>query len=108
MHRRCIALAAVLLATTTVAHAQVATTRMAEVALHDKTVERVERGDLQVPERHARPSGRRITIPFYRLRSSAAEPAAPIFLLAGGPGSSWLDQFEAEETHREAMFYRTI
>ncbi len=34
--------------------------------------------------------------------------AAPIFLLAGGSGSSWLEQFEAEETNQEARFYQTV
>lgn len=84
------------------------TTGTTEVTLYDKTVVRVESGRLDVPESRARPSRRRVTIPFYRLKSEAREPAAPIFLLAGGPGSSWLEQFEAEETHREARFYQTI
>ena len=78
------------------------------MVLHDKTVVRVESGTLQVPESRARPSTRKITIPFYRLKSEASTPAAPIFLLAGGPGSSWLEQFEAEETNREARFYQSI
>jgi len=78
------------------------------VVLHDKTVVRVESGTLQVPESRARPSTRKITIPFYRLKSEASTPAAPIFLLAGGPGSSWLEQFEAEETNREARFYQSV
>ena len=65
-------------------------------------------GQLQVPESRARPSSRTVTIPFYRLKADTAAPAAPIFLLAGGPGSSWLEQFASEETHREARFYQTI
>jgi pimeloyl-ACP methyl ester carboxylesterase len=90
-----------------VANAQL-TTSTTEVVLHDKTLARVESGQLQVPESRTRPSGRKVTIPFYRLKSEAAAQAAPIFLLAGGPGSSWLEQFEAEETNREARFYQTI
>jgi pimeloyl-ACP methyl ester carboxylesterase len=106
MHIRALALATLLLVPAGV-DAQL-TTATAAVVLHDKTVVRVESGQLQVPESRARPSTRKVTIPFYRLKSGASAPAAPIFLLAGGPGSSWLEQFESEETHREATFYQTI
>ena len=68
----------------------------------------VEAGDLQVPESRRRPDARQITLPYYRLKSTSSQPAAPIFLLAGGPGSSWLDQLENEENFREVAFYRTI
>jgi pimeloyl-ACP methyl ester carboxylesterase len=95
----------VLLPTVAVAQLTTATT---DVTLHDKTVVRVESGQLQVPESRVRPTRRTVSIPFYRLKAEAATPAAPIFLLAGGPGSSWLEQFEAEETNREARFYQTI
>src|SRR5687767_3883427 len=84
------------------------TTGTTDVILHDKTIVQVASGQLQVPESRARPSSRRVTIPFYRLKTDTAAPAAPIFLLAGGPGSSWLEQFASEETHREARFYQTI
>ncbi len=97
----------VLVSLPTVALAQLVT-GTADVTLHDKTVVQVESGRLQVPESRTRRTDRTVTIPFYRLRSTAAVPAAPIFLLAGGPGSSWLDQFVAEETNREARFYQTI
>lgn len=106
MHIHHFAVAALLLFPDT-ASAQL-TTGTTSVVLHDKTIVRVESGTLQVPESRARPSTRRITIPFYRLKSEASTPAAPIFLLAGGPGSSWLEQFEAEETNREARFYQTV
>lgn len=78
------------------------------VTLANGQVEEVEYGELLVPESRRRPTERRITIPFYRLRSTSVRPAAPIFLLAGGPGSSWLEQFKADETHREAAFYRSV
>ena len=106
MHTYNVVLATILLLPA-VANAQL-TTSTTEVVLHDKTLARVESGQLQVPESRTRPSGRKVTIPFYRLKSEAAAQAAPIFLLAGGPGSSWLEQFEAEETNREARFYQTI
>lgn len=68
----------------------------------------VEAGTLAVPESRTRPSSRVLEIPYYRLRSSAAQPAAPIFLLAGGPGSSWLERVESEEGHDEVQLYRTV
>jgi pimeloyl-ACP methyl ester carboxylesterase len=54
----------------------------------------VERGTLLVPESRSRPTGRSIRIPYVRMRSTAAEPAAPIFVLAGGPGDSLLESFD--------------
>jgi|CXWL01.1.fsa_nt_gi pimeloyl-ACP methyl ester carboxylesterase len=69
----------------------------------------VEAGELKVPESRGNRASRRLSLPFYRLKSTAKRPAAPIFLLAGGPGSSWLDQFEtSEENFREVLFYRSI
>ena len=62
------------------------TTGTTSVVLQDKTVVRVESSTIQVPESRARPSTRKVTIPFYRLKSEASTPAAPIFLLAGEPG----------------------
>jgi pimeloyl-ACP methyl ester carboxylesterase len=68
----------------------------------------VEAGTLAVPENRAHPTARVIEIAYYRLRSTARRPGTPIFLLAGGPGSSWLDQFEQEENFEEVQYYRTI
>lgn len=90
------------------APAQQFTLSTRSVALANGTAVEVEAGELQVPESRRRPTARRVTIPFYRLRSTARTPASPIFLLAGGPGSSWLDQFKSEENAREVAFYRTI
>lgn len=88
--------------------ASTVTSEIKEITLANGSRVRVEAGELQVPESRRRPTERRITIPFYRLRSESQTPASPIFLLAGGPGSSWLDQFTYDETHREVAFYRTI
>jgi pimeloyl-ACP methyl ester carboxylesterase len=87
---------------------QVPPTELRRIALADGTTEEVEAGAFAVPESRARPTARRVTLPFYRLRSTSPHPAAPIFLLAGGPGASWLEAFEAVETHREVAFYRTL
>jgi pimeloyl-ACP methyl ester carboxylesterase len=78
------------------------------VTIANGSVVQVEAGELQVPESRRRPTVRRVTIPYYRLKSTSPTPVSPVFLLAGGPGSSGIDLFKAEETHREAMFYRTI
>lgn len=68
----------------------------------------VEAGYLDVPESRKTRSGRRLSLPFYRLKSTAAKPAAPIFLLAGGPGSSWIDQVAQKENFSEVLFYKSI
>jgi pimeloyl-ACP methyl ester carboxylesterase len=69
---------------------------------------RVEAGVLRVPESRLHPTARRIGIPWYRLKSTAKHPAAPVFLLAGGPGTSGLDQLRSRENFEEAAFYRSI
>lgn len=47
-----------------------------------------ERGRFTVPEDRGDPRSRRIEIGFVRLRSTSANPGAPIVYLAGGPGGS--------------------
>jgi len=47
-----------------------------------------EVGRFSVPERHADPGGRKITLAFLRLKSTSPQPGPPIFYLAGGPGGS--------------------
>jgi pimeloyl-ACP methyl ester carboxylesterase len=69
---------------------------------------RVEAGVLRVPESRAQATGRHIEIPWYRLVSTAKQPAAPIFMLAGGPGVSGLDELRSSEVYREVTFYRSI
>lgn len=78
------------------------------IAIDDGSRVEVEAGTLQVPESRRRPTARRVTIPYYRLKSTAPRPAAPIFLLAGGPGSSWLERVGNAESFQEIAFYRTI
>ncbi len=52
----------------------------------------VDRGFLTVPENRSIDGSATIQIGFYHLKSSAAVPATPIFVLPGGPGSSWIQQ----------------
>src|SRR5688572_20254281 len=47
-----------------------------------------QRGWLEVPERHARPSGSKVRLPVVRLRATGANAGPPIIWLAGGPGES--------------------
>lgn len=77
------------------------TSSMRIVTLESGSTIEVEAGQLDVPESRRRPGPRRVTIPYYRLRSLSPSSAAPIFLLAGGPGASWIDRFVADETFRD-------
>ncbi len=78
------------------------------IEIEDGRSQVVEAGTLLVPENRRQPESALISIPFYRLRSTAEVPARPIFLLAGGPGSSWIDRFENPENYDEVLFYRGI
>lgn len=68
----------------------------------------VEYGVLRVPESRVKTTDREIGIPWYRLTSTAEHPATPIFMLAGGPGASGLDQMRSAEVFKEVEFYRSI
>ena len=50
-----------------------------------------EHGYLRVPESRRRASQATIRIAFYQLRSTSSSPAAPVFVLPGGPGMSWIE-----------------
>jgi pimeloyl-ACP methyl ester carboxylesterase len=45
-------------------------------------------GTCRVPETHANPAGKMITLPVIRVHSEVAVPAEPVFFLNGGPGLS--------------------
>lgn len=50
-------------------------------------------GTLQVPEDHANPTGKTITLFLTQISSSSSDPSAiPLFVLAGGPGQGASDQ----------------
>lgn len=61
-----------------------------------------ERGHLTVPENRSDPSSDFIEIGFLRLKSTSESTAAPIFVLPGGPGSSWVTEIEAAAGDDEA------
>lgn len=70
---------------------------------------RAETGRLDVPESRQHEGGGRISLPYYRFRSRASRPASAIFLLAGGPGASWMDRLEQRREYLEEVeFYRGI
>lgn len=68
-----------------------------------------EAGEIFVPERRSKDSGRVLSIPYYRFAATAERPATPIFLLAGGPGISWIDYFnENRRARQQVRFLRSI
>lgn len=66
----------------------------------------LDSGRLHLPENRLKDSGRFISIPFYRLTTEAADPGPPIFILAGGPGSSGIRQFSGVDAYQAIQFYR--
>ena len=74
---------------------------------NDKTLT-VEAGLFYVPENRAHDTGRTIAIAYYRIKTTSKNPATPIFLLAGGPGGSYINALSKEELFNEASFYTTF
>jgi pimeloyl-ACP methyl ester carboxylesterase len=58
--------------------------------LGDGKSELAERGYLFVPENRNKKDSATVLVHFMRFRSTAAQPGAAIFMMAGGPGSSWI------------------
>ena len=67
----------------------------------------VESGRITLPESRSKESARHISIPYYRLKSPSPQTTAAIFMLAGGPGSSGIEQFKGLERYQEIAFYRS-
>lgn len=82
------------------------TSELKGVTSEDGQTVEVEAGTLTVPENRTQDNGRQISIAYYRLRSFSKTPGATVFLLAGGPGASWINSFHQEERFREVAFYR--
>ncbi len=74
-------------------------------AMNGKRI-RFEAGRLGILEDRSKLEGRRISLAFHRFKSSSANPTPAIFLLAGGPGSSWLASLHNEERLKEVLFYQ--
>lgn len=58
--------------------------------LGDGNFEFVDRGYLFVPENRDNPDSATIGVHFMRFRSTSDQPGTPIFMMSGGPGSSWI------------------
>ena len=65
----------------------------------------VESEMFYVPENREFDNGRTIAIAYYRIKSESKNPTFPIFLLAGGPGGSYINSLPKEELFNEANFY---
>lgn len=52
------------------------------------------RGSFQVPENHADPASRMLTIRYVRFPGTSAKPGSPIVYLSGGPGGSGIETAE--------------
>lgn len=68
----------------------------------------VESGFLRIPESRSKATDRVLSLPYYRFRTEADKPAAPVFVLAGGPGSSWIERVERQENFEEVRFYQSF
>lgn len=66
----------------------------------------METGRLGVLEDRKQVAGRRISIAFRRFKTAHPNPSHPIFMLAGGPGSSWIESLHNEERIKEVRFYQ--
>lgn len=67
---------------------------------------KVESGKLDLPENRQHDNSRKVTLSYLKVVSTASKPQPPVFLLAGGPGGSWINTFPLEERFEEVMFYR--
>lgn len=56
----------------------------------------ISRGSISVPESRVKKNGKRITLAYVRLHTTAASDAMPIFYLAGGPGGSRITDLLSE------------
>jgi pimeloyl-ACP methyl ester carboxylesterase len=81
------------------------TSEMKTITSENNKTMSVESGMFYVPENREIDNGRTIAIAYYRIKSKSKNPAIPIFLLAGGPGGSYINFLPKEELFNEASFY---
>ncbi len=80
--------------------------QMEQVVSEDNRSMEVESGFLSVAENRKKiNSGNTISIAYQRLRTESAYPKTAVFLLAGGPGASWLNTLRLKERFSEVLFY---
>lgn len=68
----------------------------------------VEEGYLWVPESHQKLDDRSIRLTFQLAKSTHPQPGPAFFMLAGGPGGSWLETLSLDERFAEVQFYRSM
>ncbi len=66
---------------------------------------KVTEGKITLPENRKKTTGNTIEITYQVLKSKSNNPKPPVFLLAGGPGGSWLNTAHLEERFAEIKFY---
>ncbi len=66
---------------------------------------KVTEGKITLPENRKNLTGNTIEITYQVLKSKSDTPESPVFLLAGGPGGSWLNTVHLEERFAEIKFY---
>ena len=62
-------------------------------------------GNIELPESRISKSQNTVTLTYQVLKTDAANPYPPVFLLAGGPGGSWLNTAHLSERFDEIQFY---
>lgn len=81
------------------------TSEMKTITSENNKTLSVESGMFYVPENRKIDNGNTIAIAYYRIKSKSKNPAIPIFLLAGGPGGSYINLLSKEELFNEVSFY---
>ncbi len=67
----------------------------------------VKEGQIKLPESRNNVSSSNTVILTYQIaRTSSKSPKEPVFLLAGGPGGSWLNTARLRERFQEIQFYQ--
>lgn len=81
------------------------TSEMKNITSQSNKTLMVESGMFYVPENRENDNGRTIALAYYRIKSKSKNPASPIFLLAGGPGSSYINSLYKDGLFNETSFY---
>ncbi len=65
-------------------------------------------GKINVPDLYSDQSGNKITLTYQLFKSTSQSQLPPIFMLAGGPGGSWLNTAHLNERFEEINFYQSF
>lgn len=78
------------------------------IELDDGNIFVVDQGAIQVPEVRNDATARSITIGFWVLRGTGEATDAPVYMLPGGPGNSYIESFGSEETRKLISLFRDV